>query len=324
MEVALDYEDVLIVPKINSMSSRNQVDMSMPRIFASNMDGVGTIPMARVLEQFNVSTVLHKYHDFSDIAGSGLNKKRTWFSIGMVSDDELERVKHLYESTGYGICIDVANGYMTDFHEFVHKVRQKCPSAKIMAGNVCTPEGAVELEKAGADFIKVGIGPGAVCTTRIKTGVGMPQLTAVMECVAAVKSSTIIADGGIQHPGDVAKALVAGAGGVMIGSMFAGHREGFDDSQPLIDYGKSVKFYGMSSKAAQSIHGNVKDYRASEGRVVLIPYKGSVVQTVTDLLGGLRSACTYTGSEAPSELHFRASLRLVRRQINNSMAQHAE
>lgn len=325
---ALDYEDVLIVPRITTIASRSQVDTEtcQPFLFASNMDGVGTLNMALALAPYNVATVLHKYHTVQDITESGLDPALTWMSIGMAEED-LFRAEMVYESgIDFGLCIDVANGYLKDFIYFVERARTSMPDVRIMAGNVCTPEGVHDLELAGADFIKVGIGPGAVCTTRLKAGVGMPQLTAVKECAAAAKSSKIIADGGVQFPGDIAKAMIVGASGVMLGSILAGHYEGLStDDLVKINDAKSpcdhrVEFYGMSSKRAQEVHGNVRDYRSSEGRVVSIPYRGHVADTIEDILGGVRSACTYVNANNPHHLAFQGSLRVVRRQVNRSLA----
>ncbi len=315
MDEALDYEDVTIVPCYSEVPSRSHVDTSEPVIFASNMDGVGTIEMAEVLQKYNVSTVLSKYIDVQEILDANLKEETTWVSIGM-TQSELDKFSEVYHEKGFGLCIDVANGYLADFIDFVRLARMRFPNARLMAGNVCTAEGVELLEDAGADYIKVGIGPGGVCTTRLVAGVGVPQLTAVMECAHVARRSLIIADGGIQHPGDIGKALIAGAHGVMLGSMLAGHTEG---GFP-VGYRNTVRFYGMSSGSAQVVHGgDLKTYRASEGRTVEVPFRGSVHKTIEEILGGLRSTCTYVGARSPSELYHKGKLRVVRRTFNSSM-----
>jgi GMP reductase len=213
--------------------------------------------------------------------------------------------------------MDIANGYSDHFAQHVKKVRHAFPDLVIIAGNVVTGEMTEELILAGADIVKVGIGPGSVCTTRIQTGVGYPQLSAVIECADAAHGlgGHIIADGGCTCPGDVAKAFAGGADFVMLGGMLAGHDEGggevitkiyetdevikTDDNfyESVYKEKQFVQFYGMSSDAANTKHfGGLKDYRSSEGREVLVPYRGEVAATVQDLLGGLRSTCTYAGA----------------------------
>ena len=218
------------------------------------------------------------------------------------------------------VCMDIANGYSDHFAARVRKVRDQFPGLVIIAGNVVTREMTEELILSGADIVKVGIGPGSVCTTRIQTGVGYPQLSAVIECADAAHGlgGHIIADGGCTCPGDVAKAFGAGADFVMLGGMLAGHDQGGGDIvtkyfnpkgeyflserdtggyAPVIQMKKFVQFYGMSSDAANTKHfGGLKDYRSSEGREVLVPYRGDVAVTVQDILGGLRSTCTYAGA----------------------------
>jgi GMP reductase len=200
------------------------------------------------------------------------------------------------------ICIDIANGYSEHFVDFVRKVRSDYPRMTIVAGNVVTADMTQELILAGADIVKVGIGPGSVCTTRIQTGVGYPQLSAVIECADAAHGlgGHIIADGGCICPGDVAKAFGAGADFVMLGGMLAGHDEGGG----MVDVKSgTVQFYGMSSDTAMNKHsGGVADYRSSEGRTVEIPYKGPVQKTIKDILGGLRSTCTYVGAPTLKQL----------------------
>ena len=250
-------------------------------------------------------------------------------SIG-ITDADHAKFRDVYEQTGSRlkyVCIDVANGYSERFAQFVKEFRSQYPNIVIIAGNVVTGEMTEELILSGADIVKVGIGPGSVCTTRIQTGVGYPQLSAVIECADAAHGlgGHVIADGGCTCPGDVAKAFAGGADFVMLGGMLAGHDQGggevitkhyktgeytksLDDGMngeipskdvytPVVEEKKFVQFYGMSSNAANTKHfGGLKDYRSSEGREVLVPYRGDVAATVQDLLGGIRSTCTYAGA----------------------------
>lgn len=333
-DVKLDFSDVLIRPKRSTLTSRKEVDLhrkfkfrnyipNFPEniqsedyhgipIMAANMDGVGTFEMADVLAERGLFTCLaknypkHELRSWIDEVGFAI--KDHWaYSLGS-SEQDLIKFDAVYSGTldhdminrsiKY-VCIDVANGYTEKFVEFVAKFRQAYPNLVIIAGNVVTREMTEELILNGADIVKVGIGPGSVCTTRIKTGVGYPQLSAIIECADAAHGlgGHIIADGGCSVPGDVAKAFGAGADFVMLGGMLAGHHEG--NGEPVFEDGEQtgVKFYGMSSKAANEKHsGGLKSYRSSEGREVVIPYKGVVSDTVQDILGGLRSACTYVGA----------------------------
>jgi GMP reductase len=217
------------------------------------------------------------------------------------------------------ICLDVANGYSEHFVQFVKQVRNAFPNHTIMAGNVVTGEMVEELILAGADIIKVGIGPGSVCTTRKKTGVGYPQLSAVLECADAAHGlgGHIISDGGCTCPGDICKAFGAGADFVMLGGMLSGHDQ-CGGEVVVKQNGKKVKqFYGMSSDTAMcKHHGGVAEYRASEGKTVEVPYRGDVEVTVLDILGGLRSACTYTGASKLKELPIRTTFVRVTQQTN--------
>jgi len=237
-------------------------------------------------------------------------------SIGTSDDDwcKLESVKALTKSNLRYVCMDIANGYSDHFAEHVRKVRKTFPDLVIIAGNVVTREMTEELILAGADIVKVGIGPGSVCTTRIQTGVGYPQLSAVIECADAAHGlgGHIIADGGCTTPGDVAKAFAAGADYVMLGGMLAGHDEGGGEvitkeyhtqEVGVTETKQFVQFYGMSSESANNKHfGGLKNYRSSEGRTVLVPYRGSVADTVQEVLGGIRSTCTYVGAKYIKQL----------------------
>ncbi len=346
-DVKLDYKDVLIRPKRSTLGSRKEVDLhrgftfrnykpieehkeyrhwrGIP-IIASNMDGVGTFEMADTLALQGMMTCLVKTYtvnelvDYFDVEDRSHDPSRTDYvamSIG-ITDADHEKFRMVYEQVGYKlryVCIDVANGYSERFASFVKQFRQLYSSVVIIAGNVVTGEMTEELILNGADIVKVGIGPGSVCTTRIQTGVGYPQLSAVMECADAAHGlgGHVIADGGCTCPGDVAKAFAGGADYVMLGGMLAGHDEGGGDvvtkyyktnevdpveEKEHIEEKKFVQFYGMSSKAANEKHfGGLKEYRASEGRDVLVPYRGSVVHSIQEILGGIRSTCTYAGAK---------------------------
>ena len=313
-DIKLDYSDVLLRPKRSTMGSRKEVDLhrtfkfrnsqqdynGIP-IMAANMDGVGTFKMAEELCKKGMFTCLSKNYQPGDIwdwIGNHVNKpdmvKCTAVSTGItdIDDERIEATLKLSRSIKY-VCIDVANGYSERFLDYVARFRDRHPEVVIIAGNVVTADITEELLLKGADIVKVGIGPGSVCTTRIKTGVGYPQLSAVIECADAAHGlgGHIIADGGYSSPGDVVKAFGAGADFVMLGGMFAGCNEGGGD----IENGK-VKFYGSSTTVAQEENGGVQDHRTSEGRIVEIPHKGPVANVVTDILGGLRSGCTYVGA----------------------------
>lgn len=317
-ELKLDFRDVLIRPKRSTLSSRKEVNLNREYTFkhskqiwsgipimASNMDGVGTFDMARALHKQGMFTCLVKSYNTKITDWLPLTKDvspdRYAVSTG-TNDKDFDNLNIVL--TGINsikfICIDVANGYSEHFGNFVEKVRSKWPDKIIIAGNVVTADMTQELILRGADIVKVGIGPGSVCTTRIQTGVGYPQLSAIIECADAAHGlgAHIIADGGCVCPGDVAKAFGAGADFVMLGGMLAGHEEGGGD----VSDGK-VTFYGMSSDTAMNRHqGGVAEYRSSEGRTVAIPYKGLVENTVLDILGGLRSTCTYVGAPSLKQL----------------------
>jgi len=342
-DIKLDYCDVLFRPKRSTMGSRKNVSLERTYTFrnskhtytglpimAANMDGVGTTSMATTLSKFDLFTVLNKSYLAKDI-NQWMNSK-DWnpellkniaVSTGITQADQenIDKVLELNPRIKF-VCIDVANGYSEKFINYVAEFRDKYPHITIIAGNVVTPDVTEELILRGADIVKVGIGPGSVCTTRIKTGVGYPQLSAVIECADAAHGlgGHIIADGGCTCPGDVAKAFGAGADFVMLGGMLAGTGEGGG----TVEDGR-VKFYGMSSKAAQEKNGNgFKDYRSSEGRVVQVCYRGSVEPIVADILGGIRSTCTYVGAISLKELSKRTTFIQVNngRQYNNTYEQH--
>ena len=320
-EIKLDYSDVLFRPKRSTLKSRKDVDLNRKYTFkhsrlswkgipiiASNMDGVGEIDVAKKLSSHKLMTALTKQHDINQIGT--IYKKNIFFdSIALscgTSNDSYNRLNSIlkkYPKFKF-ICIDVANGYSENFSNFVSEVRKKYPKKTIIAGNVVTADMTQELVLSGADIVKVGIGPGSVCTTRIQTGVGYPQLSAVMECADAAHGlgAHIIADGGCTCPGDVAKGFGAGADFVMLGGMLAGHKEGGGD---IIEENgtKFIEFYGSSSEEANEKHyGGLANYRSSEGKKVKIQMKNSLDSTIRDILGGVRSSCTYVGASSLKQL----------------------
>ena len=336
-EIKLDYSDVLFRPKRSTLKSRKDVDLNRKYIFkysklswkgtpiiASNMDGVGEIGVARKLTSHKVMTALTKQHTIDQISSIYKNSdyhKSVALSCG-TSPDSYQRLNKILQKFPkfHFICIDVANGYSENFSKFVANVRKKYPSKTIIAGNVVTADMTQELILSGADIVKVGIGPGSVCTTRIQTGVGYPQLSAVMECADAAHGlgAHIIADGGCTCPGDVAKGFGAGADFVMLGGMLAGHKEGGGD---IIEKNgkKFIEFYGSSSEEANDKHyGGLANYRSSEGKKVIIPLKRSLDKTIMDILGGIRSSCTYVGAPSLKQLSKCTTFVRVNKQYNDT------
>jgi GMP reductase len=334
-DVKLDFRDVLIRPKRSVLKTR--ADVSLERefkfkhtktlwhgvpIIASNMDHTGTINMAKALAPHHLLTALDKFipiqnlTDFYDEHPKVISS--CFVSLGIADAD----FKKLTEIARFVhppfICLDVANGYTEKFVSCLEHVRETYPNSVIMAGNVVTGEMVEELLLSGADIVKIGIGPGSVCTTREKTGVGYPQLSAIIECADAAHGlgGQVCADGGCTTPGDVAKAFAAGADFVMLGGMLAGHDESL--GEVIEEEGKKYKrFYGMSSsEAMERHHGSMADYRSSEGRSVNVPYRGPVKNTVLDILGGIRSTCTYVGAHRLKELSKRTTFIRVTRQLN--------
>lgn len=336
-EIKLGFKDVMIRPKRSTLKSRSQVSLernftfvnsqkkwSGVPIIAANMDTVGTFEMAEALAKEKIITAVHKHYTPEEWSAFLNNQPDSIYeyialSTGTGKADE-EKIKQIMEEHPQieFLCIDVANGYSEHFVDFVKRARAQFPTKTIIAGNVVTGEMVEELILAGADVIKVGIGPGSVCTTRIKTGVGYPQLSAIIECADAAHGlgGHIISDGGCKIPGDVAKAFGGGADFVMLGGMFAGHDESGGDIVEK-DGKKFRLFYGMSSQTAMDKHaGGVAEYRASEGKTVKVPYKGPVAETVKDILGGVRSTCTYVGASELRELSKRTTFIRVAEQHN--------
>jgi GMP reductase len=296
-------------------------------IIAANMDTVGTFEVAEALAEHRMLCAIHKHYGLDEWQSFVKRQKsddifaRIMVSIGVMEEDfeKLSQIMAQHSELQF-ICIDVANGYAESFAEYVERVRLAHPDKTIIAGNVVTGEMVEQLLLSGADIVKVGIGPGSVCTTRVKTGVGYPQLSAVIECADAAHGlgGRIISDGGCAAAGDVAKAFGGGADFVMLGGMFAGHDE--SGGQLVERNGQHFKlFYGMSSDTAMKKHaGMVAGYRASEGKTVEVPYRGPIDETVKDILGGLRSTCTYVGASALRELSKRTTFIMVLEQENKT------
>ena len=293
-------------------------------IICANMDTVGTMEMAKKFAQEKMLVALHKHYSEEQLVDFFFNNDKLWknvfYTVGSNDDDylKLERIRKAINTMQFSnnledhmfprmICLDIANGYSKHFCEAVKRYREAYPWSIIMAGNVVTGNMAEKLIEYGADIVKVGIGPGAVCTTRLKTGCGYPQLSAIAECAFQVHGAPaghICGDGGCRTAGDVSKAFAAGADFVMLGSMLAGTDacEG-EWEHDLEGNKKQLKFYGMSSSAAQEkYNGGLKKHRTSEGRVVTVPYKGKTEDVIQDILGGIRSACTYTGARDIKDL----------------------
>jgi GMP reductase len=335
-DLKLDFSDVLIRPKRSTLTSRSDVDVAREFVFlhsganyhgvpviAANMDTIGTFEMATVLGKRLLSAALHKHYAEAELVSffSTLEPDDTvFYSMGITKADydKFRRVKAAAGAAIRHVCVDVANGYTKSFVDFIRKLRQAFPDITIMAGNVVTGEMTEELILDGVDIVKVGIGPGSVCTTRKMAGVGYPQLSAVIECADAAHGlgGLICADGGCTSPGDIAKAFGGGADFVMLGGMLAGHDECADEI--VESDGKQMRrFYGMSSRAAMDKYsGGVAAYRAAEGKEVLIAPRGPVDYTVQEILGGLRSACTYVGARKLKELSKRTTFVCVARQLN--------
>jgi GMP reductase len=336
-ELKLGFKDVMIRPKRSTLKSRSQVSLNREfkflhssvswsgvPIMGANMDTVGTFEMALALAKESLFTAIHKHYSLQQWNEFMKNAPENIADYIAVSSgtgkNDFKKIGEIFEHNPQlkFICIDVANGYSEHFVSFLKQARNQYPDKVIIAGNVVTGEMVEELLLAGADIVKVGIGPGSVCTTRVKTGVGYPQLSAIIECADAAHGlgGHIISDGGCVTPGDVSKAFGAGADFVMLGGMLAGHTESGGELIE-IDGEKYKKFYGMSSETAMNKHvGGVAEYRASEGKTVQVPFKGDVIETLKDILGGIRSTCTYVGASKLKELTKRTTFIRVLEQEN--------
>ena len=336
-DIKLDYQDVLLKPKRSKLSSRKEVLMEREfkflhsglnftgiPIVASNMDGVGTFSMAKVLQKRKMLTIIRKHYsmnEWKNAFDNDLNPEYISVCTGInqmweedaIDFNTLKKVLNEFPQIPF-ITIDVANGYHQNFVDFIKQVRDSFPDKTIIAGNVITAEMTEELILNGADIVKCGIGPGSVCTTRLMTGVGIPQLSGMIECADAAHGvgGLVIADGGCVYPGDVAKAFGAGSDFVMLGGMLAGH----DESEGEVKNGQ-IEFYGMSSDTAMSIHGSGKEgYRGSEGKLVTLKHRGPVEETLIEIVGGVRSACTYIGAKRIKDMPKCSTFVRVNQQVN--------
>jgi GMP reductase len=338
-DIKLDFKDVLIRPKRSILRSRADVDLvreykflhsehkwSGVPIIASNIDHTGTFAMAEVLAKHQMLTAINKFalvKEWQDFNAKYSNYGKYVCVTAGSSDHDFQNLCKILKVVDYPIiCLDIANGYSQHFVDALKKVRAAFPNKIIMAGNVVTGEMTEELLLSGADIVKVGIGPGSVCITRKKTGVGYPQLSAVIDCADAAHGlhGHVCSDGGCTVPGDIAKAFAAGADFVMLGGMFAGHDE--CAGKIFEEHGKKCKrFYGMSSTEAMTKYvGGVADYRSSEGKSINVPYRGAAENMVLDILGGLRSACTYVGAKRLKELSKCTTFIRVTQQLNEVYA----
>uniref|UniRef100_A0A6C0F2G8 GMP reductase n=1 Tax=viral metagenome TaxID=1070528 RepID=A0A6C0F2G8_9ZZZZ len=340
----LDFHNVLIRPKRSTVDSRSNVNLSRTikfkncnslqpwvgiPIIASNMDTVGTFDVYSVLSKFKIITALHKFYTVSDFilyqSNNNVILDPNFFMVSTgIHESDFIRLKEILSVIQCKwICIDIANGYIQSLVQFCKRVREAYPDKIIVAGNVVTREIVEELIlNGGVDVVKVGIGPGSACLTRMKTGVGMPQLSAIMECADAAHGvgGHIIGDGGITCPGDMAKAFGGGADFVMVGGAFSGHDENPGEIITNPDGSQSKLFYGMSSSHAMNKHyGGMNDYRASEGRTIRVPYRGPLEDTIMDYLGGLRSTCTYINSSCIKHMPLCTTFVQVSQQLNTSL-----
>jgi GMP reductase len=340
----LDFNNVLIRPKRSTLNTRSAVHLTRTikfknrislktwdgiPIIASNMDTVGTFGVYDILSKFKVITAFHKFYDVVDFIDyqekNNMRFNPDYFMVSTgIQDHDFARLTRILASVECNwICIDIANGYIQSLVEFCKRVRTAYPDKIIVAGNVVTREIVEELIlNGGVDVVKVGIGSGSACLTRMKTGVSMPQLSAIMECADAAHGvgGHIIGDGGITCPGDMAKAFGGGADFVMAGGAFSGHDENPGELITNPNGSQSKLFYGMSSSHAMDKHyGGMDNYRASEGRVISVPYRGPLENTVLDYLGGLRSTCTYINASCIKHIPLCTTFVQVSQQLNTSL-----
>ena len=332
-EKKLNFKDVLIVPKLSKLNSRKDVFLDTKIIFpvsginwegvpimASNMDYVGTFEMGLSLQKFHMTNAVSKFYSLDAWIKSinkGLDLNYNFMTFG------LEKVSNVYETISSisqktnknlsAIVFDIPNGYIEKFSSLIKETRKEFPKLGIIAGNVVTPEGIKQLMDSGADGVKVGIGSGGVCDTTETTGIGYPQLSAVIECSEEIKNYNgfVVSDGGVKITGDISKAFAAGAGFVMLGSLLAAHKESM---APIIrkDNKNYRELYGMSSAQAMTKHyGGVADYRTSEGKLILVEDRGPVKITLNNILGALRSTCTYIDAKNIGEIYQNSSFILI-------------
>ena len=320
-DIKLTFDDVLIRPKRSTLVSRSEVVLERDfkfkhtsatwtgvPIFSANMDTTGTFETAVTLQKHKMLTAIHKFYTLEEWKKNIDNLDPEYISVTVgQSQEDLQLGKEIFELNNdiKYLCIDVANGYREDFVNSVKNYRATFPEKIIIAGNVATREMTEALILAGADIVKIGIGPGSVCTTRSVAGVGYPQLSSISECSDAAHGlgGHVMADGGCKYPGDVSKAFGAGADYVMLGGMFAGHKESGGELVTDNDGEQYKDFYGMSStKAQQTYYGDLAEHRAAEGKKVRLKYKGDLDGTVQGILGGMRSACSYVGAKKLKDL----------------------
>lgn len=344
----LDFNDVLLRPKRSTLTSRKEVELERqfkfyhsPKtwtgvpLMTANMASSGTFEMAKELDQYKMVTSFHKYYtveDYRKFFEGFDNPDYISYTLGIRDEDEKklkEMIKAKLIDKFSFITVDVPNGYVNRFADAIKEIRKLCPEHIIIAGNVVSKEMTEELILYGADVVKVGIGPGSACTTRRMTGVGMPQLSAILECADAAHGISndqgvglIVADGGLVYPGDIAKAFCGGADFVMSGQLFSGFEE--SGGETIEKDGKKYKeYYGSSSNKALEVHyGKKEKHRASEGRYTLIPLKGSIHDAMQDYCGSLRSTGTYIGARKLKEFSRRATFVRVNNQLNTSLAQY--
>lgn len=308
--ISLDFCDVLLKPKRSTIESRSDIDLTRTfkfrwsemnwtgvPIISANMTSVTTWQVGDAMIKHNMLACLPKHQTLLDPD----------FHLNLIPSRGLDDSLQKNDYMGF-LCVDVPNGYIEAVVELTRTLRNWFGSSvALIVGNVVTAEQTEALILAGADIVKVGIGSGAACSTRIKTGVGMPQLSAVIECADAAHGlgGHIISDGGCSVPGDIVKAFAAGADFVMLGGMLAGHDE------------NGVDFYGSSSERGNAeLAGGLKDYRASEGWELKLQPRGPIDRTLQDIEGGLRSACAYVGARSIKELPKRATFIQVNRVAN--------
>lgn len=334
----ITFDDVLLVPGYNGIRSRQAVntEVSMGNlrlqipIISANMDTVTGFAMASEMSRLGGMGIIHRFMSIEDNVKEFLLAKNQGAPVGVsigVSEEGMQRAEALIHAGAQVICVDVAHGHSKMMNQTIRRLKEKYKdNICIIAGNVATYAGADYLAAAGADIIKVGIGPGSVCTTRIKTGFGVPQLSAIFDCKKVDRP--LIADGGIRFPGDAVKALAAGASCVMLGGMLAGTDETPGEQHEIGRHpdgsARYVKvFRGMASKEAQEdFMGAMADWKTAEGVSLEVPVKGPVMRIISDMMGGLRSGMTYCGALTLKELQRKAQFIEVSRAAGEESQPH--
>lgn len=315
MRRAYTFDDVALVPQFNNIPSRTEplletwltktTKIAVP-IIASNMDTVIGEELADVLLDNGSIPIMHRFIRFEEqLEWVKKYGEKTFVSGGIHHIDQL---KKLLDAGAAGVCIDVAHGHSLPMFGLIEKLKKEYPKSQVIAGNVCTAMAYHDLVNAGADAVKVGIGPGAACTTRMVTGFGVPQFTAIADCarIADRLRVPLIADGGIRSSRDIVLALAAGASSVMVGKLFALTHQGASVKEER--EGKLwVKYRGQASADFQnSYYGGVKEKTAAEGIDFWAEATGSAQELIDELMGGLRSGMTYGGARNIKELQRKA------------------